>query len=97
MFASFFIYKTNNMDYIILVLFSVGLIAAIRDICRASILSKKVNVKRLYVENRILFIWNMCLHHLAVPFKHNGYRDIVNSENVITHVAECYSITCVMS
>ena len=43
-------------DYIFLVLFSIGLIAAIRDICRASILSKKVSVKRLYVENRVIFI-----------------------------------------
>ena len=48
-------------DYIILVLFSVGLIVAICDICRASVLSKKVNVKRLYVENLILFI-GICVY-----------------------------------
>ncbi len=43
-------------NYIFLVLFAAGLIASIVDIFRAGSKSKQVNVKHLYIENRIMFI-----------------------------------------
>ena len=43
-------------NYIFLFLFVIGLIGAIYDISRSNTLSKQTNVKRLYIENRILFI-----------------------------------------